>query len=168
MDLSRSLPPAGQASVGFLRSLNYTVRQRMKAFVTAIFLVVASGCATHQQASENSLNRIPQFHQPHFQLGDLDQLPKLVSVVNPQFTDDRRYHECITGFIVNSEGTTTEAQFRKATDLRFAQACVEAVSHWRFEPARKDTLNVPCVMFVPFVLGEPPNPSGEEVVPLIP
>jgi len=149
-------------------SRTITVFGTMKVSLAAILSGLLFGCAVSPQMPETALTREPQFHQSHFQMGDLDRQPLLFSRVEPQFIQDGRYHECITGFIVNSEGIPTEVQVTKATDLNFARACVEAISCWRFEPARKGAANVPCVMFVPLVIGKPPGKLGEKDEPLIP
>lgn len=41
-------------------------------------------------------------------------------------------------YIVNAKGRTEEVQVVKATDASFGEACVEAVSKWRFKPGKKD------------------------------
>ena len=41
-------------------------------------------------------------------------------------------------YIVNTKGRTEEVQVVKATDASFGEACVEAVSKWRFKPGKKD------------------------------
>jgi TonB family protein len=55
-------------------------------------------------------------------------------------------------FIVEKDGTTSQAQIVKATDYEFGEAARQSVLHWRYAPPKKDGQPVRVALEEPFTL----------------
>ncbi|MCC6356347.1 MAG: energy transducer TonB [Verrucomicrobiae bacterium] len=88
-----------------------------------------------------------------FSASDLDQPPKVVNQVKPNYPPELRKQE-ITGrvlvaFTVLADGRVTNVRVDQSTNPAFDQAALAAVRQWRFEPGQKGGKSVSFRMRIP-------------------
>lgn len=88
-----------------------------------------------------------------FSASDLDQAPRVVNQVKPNYPPELRKQE-ITGrvlvaFTVLADGRVTNVRVEQSTNPAFDQAALSAVRQWRFEPGQKGGKAVSFRMRVP-------------------
>ena len=113
----------------------------------------------------------------------LDQLPVPVFQAKPSYPAEMRQNgvsgQATVDFIVDAAGNVRNAFAASSTDPAFAQAAVDAVSQWSFNPGLKSGRNVNTHMMVPIVFtlnngqseGQAPASNGQSadvrIVPLL-
>lgn len=88
-----------------------------------------------------------------FSASDLDQPPKVVNQVKPNYPPELRKQE-ITGrvlvaFTVLADGRVTNVRVEQSTNPAFDPAALAAVRQWRFEPGQKGGKAVSFRMRIP-------------------
>ncbi len=88
-----------------------------------------------------------------FSASDLDQPPKVVNQVKPNYPPELRRQE-ITGrvlvaFTVLADGRVTNVRVEQSTNPAFDPAALAAVRQWRFEPGQKGGKSVSFRMRIP-------------------
>ncbi|MGC4072014.1 MAG: energy transducer TonB [Nibricoccus sp.] len=92
-----------------------------------------------------------------FPLSDVNEPPKTVSMARPYFPDHlrgSRSESCVVRFVVNTEGRVVNVTVVKSTSKEWSNAAVQAVSSWRYKPAKKDGRPVNCVLQIPLLFNE--------------
>jgi TonB family protein len=106
-------------------------------------------------------------------LSRLDQIPRPVLQGRPAYPVELRQNgvggQAVVDFVVDATGYVRNAYAASSTNPEFAQAAVDAVSQWSFNPGKKSGQNVNTHMQVPIVFqvnnGPPPPqpmPAGTQ------
>ncbi len=106
--------------------------------------------------------------EPVIDVSKLDQRPVMVSQGRPEYPQSMRQAgaqgEAIVQFVVGSDGLVYNASAISSTDPAFADAALQAVSHWVFKPGQVAGQNVHTQMQVPIVFNlsqDNPQPSSK-------
>jgi protein TonB len=130
-------------------------------------LALLQGCATALEDSGNgkagetaaamSPAARPGFVLEHgevvFEVIDVQVIPKLSRHVPPQYPFTLPTHgvegSVMLWVVVLADGGVGEVSVESSSNAEFEPSAVEAVRHWKFEPALRDDLPVACRIRVP-------------------
>ncbi|HPA18645.1 MAG TPA: energy transducer TonB [Verrucomicrobiae bacterium] len=94
-----------------------------------------------------------------FSLNDIDERPKVVNQVRPSYPVDLKRQKIdgrvIVAFTVDREGRVIQPRAEEATHPSFAQAALDAVRQWRFEPGVRGGRKVATKLRVPIAFRPP-------------
>ncbi len=125
-----------------------------------------TGTAAELEAQIEGVRTWQRLGQPE---GGRDALPRILAQLHPIFPlldriDAEKEIVVEVDFVVAESGTVESAKARTMQNERLAQFAEEAVSHWLFQPARKDGRPVKCRLRVPVVfriLSDDPQESSQ-------
>jgi len=81
-------------------------------------------------------------------------IPVPVKVVEPLADRSLVGAEAQVEFLVDASGVPHDIEILSATNARFAANVTEAVSHWKFAPAKSNGVAVPTKVVLPLVVSE--------------
>jgi protein TonB len=138
-----------------------------------VALVLFGGCTTALEDSGNGKSGEATVVQspampPGFVLGhdevvfdvtDVQVIPKLSRHVPPQYPFTLPTHgvegSVMLRVVVLAGGSVGEVSVESSTNAEFEPSAVEAVRHWKFEPALRDNVPVACRIRVPVEFNKP-------------
>jgi len=105
-----------------------------------------------------------RFSVPYVEIRDVDQRPRVLAIVSPEFptrflSDSQFIGSCVVESVVGSDGNIVESRVARADDESLGIAVVTAVARWKFSPALKGGNPVGCRIKVPFIFftKQPPD-----------
>lgn len=117
--------------------------------------LLLAGCGTSTFQLRPVNNPMPALGHETLDVSRVTDKPRAIKQSPPRYPVDLRragvQGEAMIMFIVDREGAVRDAMVLKATDYRFGEAALAAVSSWRFLPATIDDRPVACRMMVPIV-----------------
>lgn len=88
-----------------------------------------------------------------FRLSDLDESPRPVVQVPPQYPKDllraRITGEVTVQFVVDAHGNVVDPHVVESTRHDFDRAALQAIAHWRFRPGKRGGKSVATLMEIP-------------------
>lgn len=86
-----------------------------------------------------------------FDMTEIDQKPRVIFQTSPAIPAElRKVQGLVTViFIVDATGRATNTKVEKSSNPAFDRPALDAVRHWKFEPAVKGGQRVPCNMRAP-------------------
>lgn len=98
-------------------------------------------------------NEIPPVPPGVYDVSMVSRSPVPVFQTPPRYPAELRASgimgESLVSFIVDLDGTVSDAVVVSATDERFSEAALKAVVQWRFRPAQFGGTGVRCLMMMP-------------------
>jgi len=129
----------------------------MKMLLSIVILatILTAGCSTTPAVKLQPVhNLFPALASDVYLLRVVDVKPIAVFREQPLYPQALRKSgvsgEAIVQFILDTNGLVTEVVVVSASDIRFGNAAIEAISKWRFKPARVGDQPVKCCMQQPF------------------
>ncbi len=136
-------------------SVRMATPSRPMSIAGLLACLLLAACATSNIELRPVSNPMPPVSREMRDVSRIMDKPRLIRQSPPKYPRDLRaagvQGEATITFIVDSEGAVREAMVLKATDYRFGDAALAAVSTWRYLPATVDEHPVPCRMMVPVV-----------------
>ncbi len=92
-----------------------------------------------------------------FDMGELDQQPRVIYQPGPSLTPEARRklqnagHKVYVIFIVDKTGRVTSPKVQTSSDPAFERLALSAVKQWKFQPGKKNGKAVPFRMRVPVI-----------------
>ena len=130
---------------------------RIYALIVAIAALVSCAAPITLQPVETQL---PPTKPGVYDVSKVDTEPIVISNAIPTYPGELRGRgitgECVIAFTVRQDGSVGDLMVVKATDIRFGAAGLNAISEWKFSPARLGGQPVDCRMTVPFQFRLPP------------
>lgn len=124
---------------------------KLRILLLTAAIAALTGCAaTAPTPNQVSIRNEVRFTKPAFELTDVDEPPRLELHMPPEYPKQFRSFGvrgvAMMAFIVDEEGMPREVQVGSASDEAFGEAGKEAISTWRFSPARKNGQPVACLI----------------------
>lgn len=109
---------------------------RLSAIIAVLFLMPISALAQTQATDQGNANAAPA------KIGNGVSPPRPIHTPDPEYSEEaRRAHfqgTCVLWLIVDPDGHTRNIRVARTLGKGLDEKAIEAVSKWRFEPARKD------------------------------
>lgn len=94
-----------------------------------------------------------------FSLSDIDEKPKVLVQVKPNYPSELQRQKIdgkvIVAFTVDRDGKVIQPRAEEASHPSFAQAALDAVRQWRFEPGTRDGKKVATKLRIPIAFRPP-------------
>ena len=119
-----------------------------------LLLVLSAGIARGQaDTTVYAVTNEVTFKAPHVRLAECTVKPKIIDQAEPEYPKaligTGISGRVIISFLVNLDGTPSEIQVYKATNRKFANSALRAVTYWRFRPGQIDGKPVVAAMTYP-------------------
>ena len=130
-----------------------------------------AAAATRAAKTESTQKPVAHFTGQFFESNQVDQQPKPVSQARPLYPAELREAgvtgKAVVDFIVDADGAVRNATVLSAPHPAIGDSVLEAVSHWKFDPARKDGGAVAMHKQLPitFTLTEDRNSAAKTATP---
>jgi TonB family protein len=141
-------------------------RTPMNAALTRIYalliaIVALAGCATPPITPQPVETQLPPAKPDVYDISKVDIQPIVTYNTIPEYPVELKRQgitgECVISFTVKQDGSVGDLMVVKANDIRFGTAGLNAISKWKFSPARLGGQPVDCRMQIPFKFLMPGN-----------
>jgi TonB family protein len=122
--------------------------------ILAVGLLFSVNLTMAEQPSTSLSNGEVNTTLEYFRLKEVDTPPRLISPFPPQYPYYAKTNKIeglvLVKFVVDTDGNAWEAEVVEANpEGIFDQSALDAIYHYKFEPAIKNGLPVPCIVRMP-------------------
>ncbi len=125
----------------------------MKRILPVILSAILAGCAGSPVSRQKPVYDPVSFTGDYTYIVNADVPPRAVFQARPTYPTELRANlvsgHSMIGFIVETDGSTSQVQIVNATEAAFGDSARECVTKWRFQPGLKGGRPVRVAMEVP-------------------